>query len=257
MGGVAASGSTAPKGTPHPPFTPRTCSACPGKYHRRQNPVLTPSAPCIKLCAVRAMPPGGGIRRIPVPVNYDLASYQCFSWSNSGKKVKVVSHLLSPRQPAQLIVAPLYTPKGEQSRTPVLEGHRGVTQPAQASRVVLPLPGALSTDLHQLQPHTGQAASMKSRTALLGLSPSASSCSLPPQLISAFEDLSWSTLTCPSSLPTPPPCAAKPSCTSAVPGSKAGPSRLPRGVPGAETSLGLRGRRKSPANPALRGQGWL
>lgn len=32
MGGVTASGSTVPKGTPHPPFTARTCSAFPGKY---------------------------------------------------------------------------------------------------------------------------------------------------------------------------------------------------------------------------------
>lgn len=77
-------------------------------------------------------------------------------WLNSGKKGKVVSYLLSPRSlPSSS--GPLCTPAegAGQDSCPEDGGHTGVAPPAQASRVTVPLPGALSTDPHQLQPHTG------------------------------------------------------------------------------------------------------
>lgn len=98
-----------------------------------------------------------------------------------------------------------------------------MTPPAQASRVTVPLPGALSTDPHQLQPHTGGCTDEKQ-----------DSCAgfelqqLQLVLIchrSSFHPLRISpgarSLLLFSSKPTP--CAAKPAHVP-EPGSKAAPS---------------------------------
>lgn len=91
------------------------------------------------------------------------------------------------------------------------------------------LPGAPSTDPHHPQPHTGQSCINEKQDSFARFDPP-----VPPQLISASKGLSWSTLTCSPSPPSPPPCAAKLSCPSAVPGSQAGPSRVCTDLPGAQ-----------------------
>lgn len=99
---------------------------------------------------------------------------------------------------------------------------------------------------------------MKSRTALLGLSPSTPSCSLSATTVHFnLQGYLQNTLTCSSSLPSHLHVLRSQAAPVPVLGSKAGPSTLPEGVPGTETSLGLRGWRKSLANQAQRGQGWL